>query len=90
MSVRRQLDNKITRIILKKRDTPDCLLGVVPQPTDSRLSEAKTNFDEHNIPTMHCGGNSLAIMNKVHRACTTGAYWGLSETNWGLDTRIIF
>ena len=20
---------------------------------------------------------------------TTGAYWGLSETNWGLDTRIV-
>ena len=39
MSVRWQ----ITRInIQKPGDSPDCLLGVVPQLTDSRLSETKT------------------------------------------------
>ena len=28
----------------KPGDSPDCLLGVVPQPTDSRLSETRARW----------------------------------------------
>ena len=33
------------------------------------LMAAQQHFDEYKISTMHCGGNSFAIVHKVHLTC---------------------
>ena len=33
--------------------SPDCLLGVVPQPTDSRLSETSNMHDDNDVACCH-------------------------------------
>ena len=39
-----------TRILFKSRQSPDCLLGVVAQPTDSRLSETSCSYAPNMFP----------------------------------------